>query len=124
MVCLLTLTSNPGSANFQRLLFNGKPLYRQIVEQSLLWADKNQLGYIIGATHSSELEEMRTLLPDRVFLIPGIGTQGGNVESTIKANANGPAIINISRSIIFASKEKDFAEKAREKAYKFKLSFM
>ncbi|OGU15757.1 MAG: orotidine 5'-phosphate decarboxylase [Ignavibacteria bacterium GWB2_35_12] len=124
MVFLLTLTSNPGSANFQRLESGGIPLYKHIIKQSLSWADKTNLAYVIGATQPDDIDKLRALAPNNFFLIPGIGAQGGSVEAVVKANANGPAIINVSRAVIYASKEKDFAEKAREKAIKYKLSFM
>jgi orotidine-5'-phosphate decarboxylase len=124
MALLLTLTSNPGSANFQRLESGGKPLYKHIVQQSLNWADKTRLGFVVGATQPNDIDQLRTMAPDNFFLIPGIGAQGGSVEAVVKANAHGPAIINVSRAVIYASKEKDYADKAREKAYKYKLSFM
>ena len=124
MVFLLTLTSNPGSANFQRIESNGIPLYKHIVKQSLTWSDKNNLGFVVGATQPEDIDQLRAIAPNNFFLIPGVGTQGGSVEAVVKANANGPAVINVSRAVIYASKEKDFADKAREKAIKYKLSFM
>ncbi|MFA6569883.1 MAG: orotidine-5'-phosphate decarboxylase [Bacteroidota bacterium] len=124
MVFLLALTSNPGSANFQHLQSQDKPVYKHVVSQSSRWGDYKNMGYVIGANHPDELDDLRQLVPNRVFLIPGVGAQGGSVEATLKANAGGPAIINVSRTIIFASTKTDFAEKAREKAYKYKLSFM
>jgi orotidine-5'-phosphate decarboxylase len=116
MVFLLALTSNPGSNDFQRLISDGKPLYRYVFEKSLGWSNHENLGYVVGATHPEELAQLRELAPNNVFLIPGVGAQGGDVPEVLKANRNCPAIINVSRGIIYASKDNDFAEKAREKA--------
>ncbi len=124
MALILTLTSNPGSANFQRLESGGKPLYKHIVQQSLSWADNKKMGFVVGATQPNDIDQLRTMAPENYFLIPGIGAQGGSVEAVVKANAHGPAIINVSRAVIYASKENDYAEKAGEKAHKYKLSFM
>lgn len=123
LVLVLALTSNPGSIDFQRLISDGKPLYRHVVDKTKLWAPKENLGYVVGATHPIELNEIRQDAPDRMLLIPGIGAQGGSIEQTLKANENGPAIINVSRDIIYSSKLEDFAAKAREKAITYNRSF-
>ncbi len=116
MVFLLCLTSNSGSNDFQRLGSSGMPVYRHVYHASSKWAPEDMLGYVIGATHPGELAEIREDIPGRVLLIPGIGAQGGDIEAVIKANAGGPALINVSRSVIYASSGADFAEKAAEKA--------
>jgi orotidine-5'-phosphate decarboxylase len=120
MTFLLALTSNPGSADFQKLESEGKPIYMHVVEKSLRWADHRKLGYVVGATHPEELARVRSQAKDNVLLIPGIGTQGGDAEAILRANAGGPAIVNVSRSIIFASENADFAEQARRRAIEFK----
>ncbi|MDA3844318.1 MAG: orotidine-5'-phosphate decarboxylase [Candidatus Kapabacteria bacterium] len=123
MVFLLALTSNPGSADFQRLIADGKPIYRHVFEKTMARTDDAQLGYVVGATHPDELADLRAIAPKRVLLIPGVGAQGGDVESVIKANTGGPCVINASRGIIYASAGKDFAEKAREKTEFFRAQF-
>ena len=65
------------------------------------------------------MQVIRGLQPDMPFLIPGIGAQGGNLESTVRngTDANGEkAVINSSRQILYASRETDFAEAARKAA--------
>lgn len=119
-VFLLALTSNSGSADFQRLECSGKPLYRHVIEQSLTWTEHDNLGFVVGATHPDELADIRAFIPDAPLLIPGIGTQGGDAEATMKANGAGPAAVNVSRAVIYASDGRDFAEKAREKAMAFR----
>ncbi len=119
-VFLLALTSNSGSADFQRLVCNGKPLYRHVIEQSLAWTKYDNLGFVVGATHPEELAELRTAIPDVPLLIPGVGAQGGDAAATMKANGTGPAVVNASRAVIYASNGRDFAEKAREKAEEYR----
>lgn len=121
-VFVLALTSNPGSEDFQRLESAGKPLYAHVVEKSMEWGDRSNLGYVIGASRPKEIEKLRGIAQDNIFLIPGIGAQGGDIESVTQANGNAPAIINVSRSIIYASSGSDFAEKAGEKAQFYRES--
>ncbi|MFC2131137.1 orotidine-5'-phosphate decarboxylase [Bacteroidota bacterium] len=120
MVFILTLTSNKGSLDFQRLDAEGEPLYKQVINKTKLWAKHEFIGYVFGATNPVELLSIRQIIPDNFVLIPGIGTQGGNIKQIMKANFGKPSVINVSRSVIYASGEKDFAEKAREKALFYK----
>lgn len=123
MVFLLTLTSNEGSNDFQRIETNGKALYQSVIEKSRNWSSLDKLGYVIGATHPNELKNLRQLIPEHCLLIPGIGSQGGSIEDTISANSGGPAIINVSRDILYASNENNFAEMVRKKAEFYRDSF-
>lgn len=123
---LLVLTSNPGSKDFQYLNVKGRPLYEHVVAKSTKWNKLKNIGLVVGATHRSELKRIRSMAPEMPFLIPGIGTQKGDIESTIRFSCDkngGLAIINISRAIIYASNGKDFAEKARESAISFMNQF-
>jgi orotidine-5'-phosphate decarboxylase len=116
---ILALTSNPGSKDFQRLKVNARPLYEKIVQAAKRWNSNRNLGLVVGATHSRELQSIRKTVPEMPILIPGIGKQGGDLKSAIRygCNKNGLlAIINASRSIIYASSGKDFAEAARAEA--------
>lgn len=115
-VFLLALTSNAGSFDFQRLISGGKPLYKHVTEISANWADCTNLGFVVGATHPDELAELRAEHRDRVFLIPGVGAQGGDIEAVLAANKGKPSLINVSRGIIYASSGEDFASAARAKA--------
>jgi len=120
-VFLVTLTSNPGSKDFQRLKINGKPLYEKIVRAAKKWNANQNVGLVVGATHTRELKSIRKIVPAMPLLIPGIGKQGGDLKSAVRngCDKNGQlAIINASRSIIYASSGKDFAEAARAEAKK------
>lgn len=112
IIFILALTSNPGSENFQKKILSDKPLYQYVIEESKNWGNLNNTGFVVGATHPKELDLIRKIVPDNILLIPGIGAQGGDIEAIINANNNGPAIINISRSVIFSSSDKDYAESA------------
>jgi orotidine-5'-phosphate decarboxylase len=116
---ILALTSNKGSNDFQRLIFRGRPLYEKVVQAAVKWNSKNNIGLVVGATHPKELEPIRVLSPSMPILIPGIGKQGGDLESAVRFGCDtngGLAIINASRSILFASSGKDFAAAARNEA--------
>lgn len=120
MAFMLALTSNPSAEDFQKLKVGDDYLYKVVVEKSKNWATFSRLGYVVGATKSEELEELRNIAKDRVFLIPGIGTQGGSIEKVIKANQGGTAIINVSRDIIYAANDENFLEAARDKTFYYR----
>jgi orotidine-5'-phosphate decarboxylase len=116
---VLALTSNKGSNDFQRLIIHGRPLYERIVQATLKWNTKKNVGLVVGATHPAELKPIRDIAPSMPILIPGIGTQGGDLESAVQfgCDKNGLlAIINTSRSVLYASSKKDFAAAARTEA--------
>ena len=123
-VIALCLTSNSGSKDFQYFTSEGVHLYEKVMQKFVEWKNKgaSQLCAVVGATHPDELKKLREIASDIIFLIPGIGTQGGDVEKVVK-NSNVSdylGIINVSRKIIFASDGKDFANKARESAINYK----
>jgi orotidine-5'-phosphate decarboxylase len=122
-VFLLALTSNPGSNDFQRLVCEGKEVYKHVIEKSKEWGAKENLGYVVGATHPAELEEIRAIIPDRALLIPGVGTQGGNATEVVKANKKGPFMINVSRDVLYCSNDFDFAEQSAKRAEYYKNLF-
>lgn len=117
---VLCRTSNPGAAEFQDLIIDGKPLHKIVAEEVISkWNKNNNCFLVTGATYPEELAEIRKMAGDMTFLVPGIGAQGGNVEKTVKAGLNSKKaglMISSSRAIIFASNGEDFAEKAREEA--------
>lgn len=121
-IILLCRTSNEGAEEFQNLSVNGEELYKKVARQiSSHWNQNNNCGLVVGATCPNELRAVREIVDTMPLLIPGVGAQGGSVEETVKAaqDRNGLGmIINSSRGIIFASKEKDFAEAARRETEK------
>ncbi len=128
-VIVLCRTSNPGAAEFQDLIVNDQefgrlPLYKIVAHRVVKYWDKNKnCALVVGATYPKELAAVRKIAGQMPLLIPGIGAQGGEVAITVKAgkDSNGRGmIINASRSIIFASSAKDFAQQAREKTQALK----
>ncbi|MDV2988751.1 MAG: orotidine-5'-phosphate decarboxylase [Dehalogenimonas sp.] len=118
-VFVLCRTSNPGSADFQSLEFDGKPLYQIVADKVVNWNTFGNLGLVVGATKPDELRTVRVAHPELPLLIPGVGAQGGSLELAVKngVNATGElAIINSSRQIIYASYGVDFAAAARQAA--------
>lgn len=119
-VVLLALTSNKGSKDFQYLNAEGKELYKNVLMKSQEWADDNKMMYVVGATHPEELGEIRQMLPNHFFLVPGVGAQGGDLQAVAKHGLNDQfgLLVNSSRGIIYASNGEDFAEKAAGEAKK------
>jgi len=122
-IIVLSKTSNPGAAEIQDLVVDGggQKLYlkvAQVVKDS--WNQNGNCGLVVGATFANELANVRQLVgDDMVFLVPGLGAQGGDVSSFVRAGLNknnDGLIINSSRSIIYAAGGADFAAAARQAA--------
>jgi orotidine-5'-phosphate decarboxylase len=130
----LCYTSNPSSRKVQDVkLQDGRPYWEFIAETTLSWARElgieKDAGLVMAAAFenpdgsgnvfSTHLSRCREIVGnDMWFLIPGIGTQGGFVEETVKSAYTGPGsiAINSSSGIIFAGQGDDFAEAAANKA--------
>lgn len=123
MTFILALTSNPGSNDFQRLEFNGNPLYINVIEKCTTWSDETTLGFVAGATYPNDIAEIRELIPNHFLLIPGVGTQGGNIEDLLKANSGGPCLINVSRDIIYTDSSENYAESIKFRAKYYRDEF-
>jgi orotidine-5'-phosphate decarboxylase len=118
-VFLLSLTSNPGSKDFQRLKVGQTPLYEKIVGAAKKWNSNDNLGLVVGATHPRELKKIRSMVPAMPLLIPGVGKQGGDVRSVVQYGCDRKglmAVVNVGRSIIYASREPDFTSAVRKEA--------
>ena len=116
---LLALTSNRGSSDFQKLkLDNGNCLYEEVLEQSATWGGPDKLMYVAGATHPEEFKRIRAIVPDHFLLVPGVGAQGGDLETLSKNGFNKQVglLVNSSRSIIYAGQDEDYKEKIKEAA--------
>jgi orotidine-5'-phosphate decarboxylase len=119
-VVLLALTSNQGSADFQQLWSGEGPMYQSVLQKSLPWGSKENMMYVVGATKAEELKTIRQIVPDHFLLIPGVGTQGGDLRAVAKngINKNCGLLVNASRSIIYAGQGKGFDASARKEAIK------
>ena len=118
---VLGLTSNAGSADFQLQQCGDELLYQKVLRTVASWGTPGNIMFVIGATRKEQLQEVRALLPDHFFLVPGVGAQGGDVDTVCRNAMNKDAgiLINVSRGIIFAGSGTDFAEKANEEARKY-----
>jgi len=115
---ILVLTSNPGSANFQKQeLKNGNYLYQEVLKKIHNWNNDKNCGIVFGATNISELRDNLELIGELPMLIPGVGAQGGSVDdvcTTIFNSNNNSFLINSSRGIIHKSLGEDFEKAARD----------
>ena len=77
--------------------------------------------FVIGATQGEQLAHVRSLVPDHFLLIPGVGAQGGDLDTVCRAALNKDAgiLVNVSRAVIFAGAGTDFAEKAGQAAAEY-----
>ncbi len=119
----LALTSNPSARDFF--------IQAGMAETVATWINsfpQQRLGAVVGATQNTELSRMRKLLPGRLFLIPGIGAQGGDLKAVMKHASDTPEtpniLINSSRGIIFKDKSPDFATTAATEAKKLKQAVL
>ncbi len=119
-VILLALTSNKGAFDFQFSVNKdtSAKLFEEVITKSQQWATAENMMYVVGATQANMLADIRKIAPDHFLLVPGVGAQGGSLEEVARYGLNDHCglIVNSSREIIFASKEKDFAERAGLKA--------
>jgi orotidine-5'-phosphate decarboxylase len=125
---VLGLTSNSGAKNFElkKLSLPGEPrLYEEVLNTVSTWGNTENLMFVIGATQAEEFVQIRKIVPDHFFLVPGVGAQGGSLkEISEKAMTKDCGIlVNASRAIIYASEKSDFAEEARAIAeqYQFEM---
>jgi uridine monophosphate synthetase len=107
-VFLLCKTSNSGSGDLQDItLANGDLLYEHVAKLAQSWNTKNNIGLVVGATHIEATKRVRAAAPDLWFLAPGVGAQGGELESALKAGLRKDGkgmLIPISRGISRAAK--------------------
>ncbi len=120
---LLAATSNPGAEDFEfHGAEGGQPLWRRVLEVSRTYAGAERLMYVVGATRPEWLAEVRAVVPDRFLLVPGVGAQGGSLEAVCAAGwaeeLAGGLLVNVGRSLLYASSGEDFAEAARKEAQK------
>jgi orotidine-5'-phosphate decarboxylase len=115
---LLALTSNPGAVDFQRIEANGTPVYQSVLKTSQGWEGSERLMYVVGATRTEALQEIRATVPDAFLLVPGVGAQGGSLSEVVHNGLNSDVglLVNSSRGIIYASQKEDFAEAAANAA--------
>ena len=121
-VVILCRTSNPGAADLQDLLVSSgegrtsRPLYQHVAEQvAREWNGHGNCMLVVGATWPEQLREVRAIVGDLPFLVPGVGAQGGDAEAVVRnaKTAGGTGlVVSSSRAILYASSGDDYAEAA------------
>ena len=112
---VLGLTSNKGAVDFEFQLMGDKFLYERVIEKVSKWGNPDNLMFVTGATQANQLESIRQLIPDNFLLVPGVGFQGGNLVDVSRYGMNNDIglLVNVSRAIIYAGDDENFAEEAK-----------
>jgi orotidine-5'-phosphate decarboxylase len=125
---VLARTSNPGAADVQDLALSGGGTVSERLAVMIAQAGAGgigrsglaDVGAVVGATAPDHLARLRALMPHAVFLLPGVGAQGGRVEDLAEAFAPGPAggLVSASRALVYAHSQLggEPAEAARREA--------
>lgn len=122
-IFIILKTSNPSSSELQDLKIDGEEIYKHMGKLINEWGKDliGENGYssvsvVVGATHPKQLQELRELMPNAFFLIPGYGAQGGKAQDiALGFDKNGiGGIINASRSLMCAYKKDIWKEKYTE----------
>lgn len=116
---VLALTSNSGGLDFQMIEDKeGLKLFERVIKKVNNWGNPDNLMYVVGATRGESFSIIRKHAPDHFLLVPGVGAQGGDLAAVCKYGMNKDCglLVNATRSVIYASNGKDFAEAARKEA--------
>jgi len=124
-IFILCRTSNTGAADFQDLAVKSDghelPLYQLVARRASEWNIHGNVGLVVGGTCPAELGTIRRNHPAMTLLVPGVGAQGGKLDSILAAGMDRDRkglIINVSRQILYASTGSDYARVASETAEK------
>lgn len=128
-VFLLCKTSNAGSMDLQNLLVlpvgaeSSAPMYIYVAHLAQQWNEKNNIGIVVGATHPAIMSNIRAAAPDLWFLSPGVGAQGGDLETALKSGLRKDGkgmLINVSRSVARAENPGLAAAELRDEILRIK----
>jgi orotidine-5'-phosphate decarboxylase len=119
-VFVLCKTSNPGAVEMQDLLVErSEPLFVRVARRAVTWDRFGTLGLVVGATYPADVAAVRQSAPRVPILLPGVGAQAGDLERSVQAGVDvdgAGAIVNASRSILYASAGGDWQVAARAEA--------
>jgi orotidine-5'-phosphate decarboxylase len=115
-------SSNPGAGDLQDLPVaegGSRPLWQAVALRAREWNERGNVGLVLGATYPEQVGEARRLCPEMPILLPAIGAQGGDLAASVRAGldaAGGGLIVSASRSVLYASRGRDFGLAARAEA--------
>ena len=125
-VFVLCKTSNPGAVEMQDLIVEGsEPLFVRVARRAVTWDRFGTLGLVVGATYPADVATVRQIAPRAPILLPGVGAQAGDLERSVQAGVDvdgAGAIVNASRSILYASAGGDWQAAARLEAEKLRAA--
>ena len=121
-IYLLAVTSNPGSADFQRqTLADGRSVFELVTALGERAAGlPTDVGYVVGLTNTSGVLQR---IPDAPLLVPGLGAQGGDLASLAAARRSAPDVINVSRGVLYADDGFSFGERSKRWAERIATSY-
>jgi orotidine-5'-phosphate decarboxylase len=121
-IYLLAVTSNPGSADFQRqTLADGRSVFELVTALGERAAGlPTDVGYVVGLTNAGGVLQR---IPDAPLLVPGLGAQGGDLAELAAAARTAPDVINVSRGVLYADDGFTFGERARRWAERIAKSY-
>ena len=123
-VIILCRTSNPGAGDLQDLEVGGRRLFHIVADLAARrWNTRGNCALVVGATYPRELAEVREIVGNMPFLVPGVGAQGGDVALAVQSGqtaAGAGLVISSSRGILYASSGEDFVSAAREATLKLR----
>jgi len=119
-VVILCRTSNPGAGDLQDMVIGGRPLYQHVAEKIARdWNENDNCALVVGATWPEQLREVRAIVGDVPFLVPGVGAQGGDVAAVVsnaRTRDGTGLVVSSSRAILYASSGEDYAGAAADAA--------
>jgi orotidine-5'-phosphate decarboxylase len=123
-VIILCRTSNPGAGDLQDLDVGGRRLFHVVADLAARrWNTRGNCALVVGATYPRELAEVREIVGNMPFLVPGVGAQGGDVAQAVQSGqtaAGAGLVISSSRGILYASSGENFVSAAREATLKLR----
>jgi uridine monophosphate synthetase len=117
-VFLLCHTSNPGARDLQELDAGGQPLYERIAGMAATWSAHGNIGLVVGATYPETLARVRAAAPGLWVLLPGVGSQGGDLDASLAAGLDvqgSRVLVNVSRAVAQAADPGKAADEYRRR---------
>jgi orotidine-5'-phosphate decarboxylase len=105
---ILVKTSNAGGGWIQDLAVDGKTVSERIADQINIWSQNctgssglSPVGAVVGATFPEQGIRLRDLMPQSIFLLPGIGAQGGEAQAVnnLRRGREASVLVPVSRGI-------------------------